>query len=85
MNLYKISQTEQTGYDTFDSAVVIARDEDDARNISPSMTEEWDRSTWCSSPKKVTVELLGKASPELIANWEDKLQDPVICASFNAG
>lgn len=36
MNLYLISQDKVTGYDTYDSAVVCAKDEADARTIHPS-------------------------------------------------
>ena len=35
LNLYLISQTVNNDYDTFDSAVVAARDEEDARSIHP--------------------------------------------------
>ena len=36
MNLYLISQDENIGYDTYDSAVVAAKSEKDARTIHPS-------------------------------------------------
>lgn len=36
MNLYLISQTINEGYDTYDSAVVAAESEDEARKIHPS-------------------------------------------------
>ena len=36
MKIYKISQSLLDGYDTYDSAVVVAENEDDARNIHPS-------------------------------------------------
>jgi len=36
MNLYLISQTINNGYDTYDSAVVCAESEDEARKIHPS-------------------------------------------------
>lgn len=35
MNLYLISQSQWTGYDTFDSAVVVAESEDAARDMHP--------------------------------------------------
>jgi hypothetical protein len=35
MNLYLISQDENDDYDTFDSAVVAAKNEEDARTINP--------------------------------------------------
>ena len=36
MNLYLISQDVNDGYDTYDSAVVVAKSEQDARDIHPS-------------------------------------------------
>ena len=35
MKLYKISQTFNSGYDTYDCAIVCAKSEDVARNIIP--------------------------------------------------
>ena len=81
MNLYKISQTENDDYDTYDSAVVAAETEDDARMITPD-AGQWGKDSshwcnWCSSPELVTVELIGVAKPFTEAG--------VICASYNAG
>ena len=39
MNLYKLSQTENRGWDTFDSCVVCAKNEDDAKSITPDEEE----------------------------------------------
>ena len=36
MNIYLISQDINCGYDTYDSCVVIAESEDDARTVHPS-------------------------------------------------
>ena len=83
MKIYYISQSKNRGYDTYDSAVVCAPDEDTARNINPRggmMTEEdWSRtySTWCYSAKDVEVEYLGEAKEDMTTG--------VICSSFNAG
>ena len=35
MNIYLLSQSKNTGYDTWDSCVVIAKDEDEARMTHP--------------------------------------------------
>lgn len=78
MNLYLIAQDENTGYDTYDSAVVCAESEDDARQIHPFFRNpEWDTFSWCSSPEHVEVKFLGVADPSI--------QRGVICASYNAG
>ncbi len=85
MFIYKISQNQNTDYDTYDSAVVIAKDADEARNISPSsglrMTDKdwgYTYNYWCNDPKHVTVECIGAAN-ELYQG------SSVVCASFNAG
>lgn len=81
MKLFLISQTENRGYDTYDSAVVCAESEETARQMNPSGRGDvkWGRdfSTWCSSPDKVNVQMIGEASPGLGPG--------VVCASFNAG
>ena len=41
MNIYKISQTENQDYCTYDSAIVAAESEEEARNIHPSDKNFW--------------------------------------------
>lgn len=90
MKLYKISQNERNGYDTFDSAIVAAASEDEARNIHPEekWLEEYDYTnktigwtdtygTWATDPKNVEVEYIGEAAPHV--------KRGVIVGSFNAG
>lgn len=81
MNIYLISQTENNGYDTYDSAVVIAPDEATARNMDPQGEGQIDwadtQFSWASHPSAVKVELIGTALPDA--------QPTVVCASFNAG
>jgi len=84
MNIYKITQSENNGYDTYDAAIVIAPDESAARYIHPdgdltwSKKGAWDYSySWCCSPDEVTVELIGVAI--------DTAPAGVVLASFNAG
>jgi hypothetical protein len=85
MNLYLIYQTETDRYGSYDSAVVCAETEEQARELSPSdgnprdwkQCEEEGDTSWCSSPEKVKVDLLGQA--------DQKYQPGVICASYNAG
>jgi len=81
MNLYLISQTENEGYDTFDSAVVAAESEEIARNMNPSTGHamNWEKEiySWCYKAESVKVLLIGKARKDTPRG--------VICASFNAG
>lgn len=76
MNLYLISQDVNNSYDTYDSAVVAAPNEDIARRMLP---DENTHATlvdliWCL-PKDVQVKYIGLTL----------LPQSVICASFNAG
>ena len=83
MKIFLISQTQNTGYDTFDSAVVVAEREEDARLTIPDNISGWpstwgeDYSTWCKNPEDVTVTYLGEAKEGSLPG--------VVCASFNAG
>jgi hypothetical protein len=82
MNIYKISQSENNYYDTFDSAIVAAESEEEARLINPD--GEWYEkqlgykyTAWAYRPEKVKVEYLGTA--------KENTESGVILASFNAG
>lgn len=84
MKLWLISQTVNNDYDTFDSAVMAAETEEEARTMVPSHFgfEEWgtDRyyqSGWVSNTEEVKVQYIGDA-----AEGTKKSQ---IIASFNAG
>jgi len=74
MKLYKIWQEINKGYDTYDSAVVCAESEEEARKIPPddiSYLEMW------ADFSDVMVEYIGEA--------KEGLEKGVIVASFNAG
>lgn len=79
MKLWLISQDENSGYDTYDSAVVAADSEDEARCTHPSNVgiADWSHGTWASFPDRVNVKLIGEAVPNTSAG--------VILESFNAG
>lgn len=74
--LYKIWQNVNNDYDTYDSAVVAACGEDEARNIHPGL-DTFSNTTW-SDPSDVHVELIGEAIEGIEPGG-------VMCASFNAG
>ena len=88
MNLYLIRQNINRDYDTYDSAVVIANSEEEAKTIHPEgyrwKDNKWRggwaidlaNKTWCH-PEHVTVELIGTAT------YGDA--GDVLIASFNAG
>ena len=74
MKLFRISQDENSDYDTYDSAVVAAPDEQTAREMNPST---YKYSEWCSSADQVTVKYLGEAT--------EGIEQGIICASYNGG
>jgi hypothetical protein len=91
LHLYRISQNVNNGYDTYDSAVVAATSEADARSIHPdyeyhpgpvpASEDEFGNDDdysddWCWQ-EDVDVEYVGEP--------RDGMQRGVICASFNAG
>ena len=80
MKLWIISQHQNNGYDTYDSAVVAAETESDAKMINPSDGNDIKPdpySDWVGEPNAVQCEYIGEA--------KDGTQKSVICASFNAG
>lgn len=80
MNLYYLSQNDETGYDTYDSCVVAAESEEAARLIRPDGGDNWESmfgSSWARYPNLVKVELIGVAV--------EGIKSGVIIASFNAG
>lgn len=52
MKIYKLTQNDSTGYDTYKGMIVIAENESDARNIHPNSNRSndsnywWKNSTW---------------------------------------
>lgn len=93
MNLYLVSQDDNSGYDTFDSIIVAAESEEQARRTYPNNTRVWDEEkecwlctydltrdrsdTWSNYLSSIDVELIGEAKPGTKAG--------LILASFNAG
>ena len=92
MNLYLLSQNESKGWDTYDSAIIAAESEEEARKICPSGRYEWrdgwcydylptrrycPRSDWANDIANISVKLIGVADPTVVRG--------VILASFNAG
>lgn len=81
MNLYKIFQNVNIDCDTYDTAIVAAESEEQARLIHPN-GDQWDGvsshkpDSWCDS-SDVKVELIGIA--------KEGTKQGVILASFNAG
>jgi hypothetical protein len=79
LNVYLLSQTVNNNYDTYDSAVVIAENEEEAVNLGPDKyVEDGNRwCTWAHHRSDVKVELIGTALPGA--------EKRKVLASFNAG
>lgn len=78
MRLWLIEQSAVTDYGTYDSAVVAAETEDEARKTFPDeAVMEWGSSYWANSLDEVSARYVGEAAEGVVAG--------VILASFNAG
>lgn len=93
MNIYLVSQTVAKGYDTCSDMVVVAENEEEARNIHPCqhpLLEDWSgmdddfnyeywlSNIWAKNPSQVSVKLIG-------TSVLPKVKNPIICYSFHAG
>lgn len=83
MNLYKLTQSDSVGSNMYDSCVVCAASEADARLIHPQerwgadYDREWNVYDWAIKPDRVTVHMIGEADASVPAG--------VVCASYIAG
>tara|TARA_Y100001963_G_scaffold53081_1_gene74383 strand:- start:70 stop:318 length:249 start_codon:yes stop_codon:yes gene_type:complete len=82
MKLYLLVQEENQSDDSFDSCVVVAEDEEGARNVHPM--GDWDRvDVWTYKPEDVDVFYIGKARKDLEKVGFSLKVNNVICSSFN--
>jgi hypothetical protein len=86
MKLYLLTQKVNNDYDTFDSCIVAAETEQDAKNINPDGDEmntpnNWQQelfySNWVTDVKDIQVKEIGTATADT--------KRGLILASFNAG
>ncbi len=80
MKLFLLSQEDRTGWDTYDSCVVCAENEEDAKNIMPNgeaFRPSGRFGNWAFSLDGVKCEEIGETIKDIGRG--------VICASFNAG
>ena len=97
MKIYLLSQDIVNGYDTYDSAVVIAENEDEARKIHPNILvthitngqwmgtysggEEYEKESF----DWVRCSDIDKISVKYIGEADTIQQKGVVLASYNAG
>lgn len=85
MKLWRVSQEDNRGYDTYDSFVVACETQEEAICTSPDGKKiDWGASlpwtvadSWASKKSAVSAEYIGEARLGMPAG--------VVCASFNAG
>lgn len=99
MNIYKIWVDDWLGYDTYDSAIVVASNEEVAQHIHPASrydspirgynleTNRYDKPWYESDSSYVPM---GWTKPEnvnvaLVGTTDFYAEGTVLCASFNAG
>ena len=101
MKLYKLSQNINNGYDTYDSAVVCAGSEEEARKIHPSeYVTHYNNGKWYGTYSVapfgeyetengyyswIPFERIGEIVVEYIGEADKAVKNGVIVASFNAG
>jgi hypothetical protein len=80
MKLYLLEQSDTTELDKYDSCVVCAENEEDAKTIHPNggiFIINKTFSSWVVNTESIICKEIGKATKDLARG--------VICASFNAG
>jgi len=80
MKLYLLSQDDNHNYDTYDSVLVCAENEEDARTITPNgdtFKENEQYTSWARSASSISCQEIGTANEGQVRG--------VIIASFNAG
>ena len=84
MKLWLLEQRVRTGYDTYDSCVVVADTEEQAKNIHPYdggktldflSQMDYHSGDWATDASQVTATYLGEAADGTCR---------VVCSSFNA-
>jgi len=81
MKIYKLVQDKNGGYDTYDSCIVVAEDEEEAKKFHADGTYDYtiSDSSWegWASAEYVKAEYIGEA--------KENIKKGVILSSFNAG
>lgn len=98
MKLWLISQTQNTGYDSYDSAVVAAETEEQAQKIHPSnylvFHDEYDDWAWKmyngtlrkqQYPRYDWANSYKEVKVDYLGEAANANFSGVVCASFNAG
>lgn len=96
MYIYEITQTVNQGYDTYDSAIVVANDRTEAAHTHPDGDKQWDitKQKWgfvtISGRTILDMDSHTWSNPSdvvvtLIGEANEDIEAGVVLASFNAG
>lgn len=97
LNIYKIWVDGLLGWDTYDSAIVVAKDEETARYIHPGSTSEapimgyntethyYDKSWYESGVSCLDWTKSENVKVTLVGTTDLYPEGTVLCASYNAG
>lgn len=85
MKLFLLKQDYISGYDTYDSAVVIAENEEDAKKISPSDYKEELEPITSQYPSWVGLDNIDKIEVIYLGEAKEGSKKGLVISSFNAG
>lgn len=94
MNIYRIWQDVNCDYDTYDSAIVVAENEEAARKIHPrglnatgynEYTHLYDLPWWKGTDTDRTWCQIDNVNVELVGTTNLYKEEKILLASFNAG
>lgn len=95
LKLYLLSQSVNNGYDTHDSCVVCAENEEEAKHTSPSEFDVWHNDAWYFRYDNGVIKEghfggdtwthPDKVRVQFLGNADKSIEKGVVCASFNAG
>jgi hypothetical protein len=96
MGLYLLTQTQNKGYDTYDSCVVVAASPEEAKRIHPRGDRVWDGRGWAYHDGRHRIAYWDACANSWVRDIEAvtvtylgvadaSLKPGVVCASFNAG
>lgn len=94
LKIFKISQNENNGYDTYSDAIVVAESEDEAKHSCICGWHKYHDGhlyfQYSSGKEKVEDSCSGWANAEhvqveLIGNAMEGIEKGVVCSSFHAG
>jgi hypothetical protein len=66
MNIYLLTQNIYTGYNTYDSAIVVAESVDEAKKLSIKDLTSFYKNAWPEKKEEISCSLIGVADEEIL-------------------